>query len=471
MNDSRIQNFGMNICFKPELYFQPKTEADVLQILASHVGKKIRAHGSKHAWSPLIETQDISIDLSQFNQVEIKNVDGKPYAVIGAGNQIKTILKKLLIHGYTTPSLGLISEQTIAGATSTATHGSGKHSLSHYISSLKIACFDETGSIPQIKTITEGDELKAARCALGCLGIILEITMPVIPIYYVTEKATLCNSMHEIREIIHRAPLSQFYIFPHSWGLFAQERKVAEVNHRQGFAGIYRIYWFLTLDFGMHFFIKLAAAWLKSRYLVRTLFKYVFPLFIFPKWVVTDRSDQQLIMEHELFRHLEIELFVADSKLESAAQFISEILKAADNSAYKINETVLKQLEENNLVSQFKKIRGIYCHHYPICFRRILPDDTLISMTANAVEDWYSISFINYTEPRDHFYELMTFMAQSTFQLYQARIHWGKWFPLNKEEIKSQYPQLELFKSICHKHDPKGVFRNQFIEERLDFNN
>ena len=61
----------------------------------------------------------------------------------------------------TLPSLGLITEQTIAGAISTGTHGSGKASMSHYIEEIRLATYDKRTGEPVVKTIADGDELRA----------------------------------------------------------------------------------------------------------------------------------------------------------------------------------------------------------------------------------------------------------------------------------------------------------------------
>ena len=63
--------------------------------------------------------------------------------------------------------------QTVAGAISTGTHGSGKNSLSHYVEGLRLAAYDEKTGRARIFEITEGPELSVARCSLGCMGVIV----------------------------------------------------------------------------------------------------------------------------------------------------------------------------------------------------------------------------------------------------------------------------------------------------------
>ena len=75
-------------------------------------------------------SDDALIDMRHFNYVRVHKEAGETYATVGGGCQIKHVLAALNKKGLTTPSVGLITEQTIAGAISTGTHGSGKHSLS-----------------------------------------------------------------------------------------------------------------------------------------------------------------------------------------------------------------------------------------------------------------------------------------------------------------------------------------------------
>src|SRR5260221_1208504 len=126
-----VVNFGGNVRFTPRRYYTPQTESDVLEILDRHSGEQIRVVGSRHAWSQAIVSRDVIVDLHHLKHVEITETpEGEIWAAVGGGCQIKCLLDELHARSNATlPTIGLITEQTIAGAISTATHGSGKHSL------------------------------------------------------------------------------------------------------------------------------------------------------------------------------------------------------------------------------------------------------------------------------------------------------------------------------------------------------
>ena len=88
-------------------------------------------------------------------------------------------------------------------------------------------------------------------------------------------------------------------------------------------------------------------------------------------------------------------------------------------------------------------------------------------MTSGSTEDSYAISFITYVEPREDFFALATFLANSMYELFHARIHWGKWFPQTGEQVNQLYPRMDEFHDVCRRFDPNGVFRNKFVAEKL----
>jgi len=380
----------------------------------------------------------VLLDLRQLNEVRVEtNAAGQSIATIGAGCQIKRALAELdRLGGLTLPSVGLISEQAIAGAISTGTHGSGKHSLAHYVSAVGLALYDAESGEPIVRTISGGDELRAARCSLGCLGIILSVQMPVRPQYFVEEHLREYQSLAEVLAAEEQFPLQQFYVLPWRWTYLAQHRREVP-GPRSLLAPLYRAYWFTFIDLGLHLLLLLLVQVLKSPALIRGFYRWLVLLAVIRGWRVVDRSQDQLIMEHELFRHIEIELFVTRSRLEGALQFVREAI--CDSGAD-------------------------YTHHYAICVRKVLPDETLISMSSGQTEPSYAISLISYARPSDRagFFQFAESLAHSMSQRFDARPHWGKYCPFSAAAAERLYPRLGEFREICARYDPRGQFRNEW---------
>src|SRR5437868_11683509 len=126
MQPTAICNFGRNVRFKPRHRYEPVTEQEVLDILDRHGDGKVRVVGALHAWNAGIVCEDAVVSVRHLDHVMIaRGPDGEVYATVGGGCRINALLSRLRRAGVTLPSIGLITQQTIAGAVSTATHGSG----------------------------------------------------------------------------------------------------------------------------------------------------------------------------------------------------------------------------------------------------------------------------------------------------------------------------------------------------------
>lgn len=458
-----ITNFGGNVHFTPAEVYEPHTEDEVLAILNRHAHGKIRVIGSLHSWSPVVQCDGAIVSMRHFDDVRIdREANGDTWATIGAGCPIKVLLRKLHALGNATmPSLGLITEQTIAGAIATATHGSGRHSLSHYISEIRIAAYDAETGAATIFVWTDGPELRAARCALGCMGVVLSVRFRCEPKYNVTEAIVPCDTLEEALAGEEVFTLQQFYLVPHLGRYFAQRRAPVAYQEKRGIAArFYRAWWLWNIDIGLHIVIKLLVSVLKSRSLIRFFYRHVLAKLILKNRTFVDHSDRMLVMKHELFKHLETEIFVPARHIHEAAKFVENIVAVFDGG--EISAELASQLPDPVLFDELKGRRGSFTHHYVITFRRVLADDALISMTSG-LETWYAISFITYVEPRDAFYHMASFLARSMAALFEARLHWGKYFPLDRVAVERAYPELPLFREICRRHDPHGVFRNAFV--------
>ena len=112
------------------------------------------------------------------------------------------------------PSVGFITEQSVAGAISTGTHGSGRHSLSHYVQSIRVARYDRQTGNAVVEEIETGDALLAARCSLGCLGVILSVTMSCRPRYRVEEHFAEYDNLGEVIDAEDVYPICVRKILP-----------------------------------------------------------------------------------------------------------------------------------------------------------------------------------------------------------------------------------------------------------------
>jgi len=129
-------------------------------------GRRIKPAGTGHSFTAAGQTDGIRLDLSRLSGVY--SVEGN-LVTVGAGTSIHDLNRLLAARGLALPNLGDIDVQTISGAISTGTHGTGARlgCLSTFVEGLTMV--DGTGTVVR-------DE-PAARVGLGALGVLTEVTL------------------------------------------------------------------------------------------------------------------------------------------------------------------------------------------------------------------------------------------------------------------------------------------------------
>lgn len=463
-----LANFGRNLRWKARCY-RPRNDDDVLKFLEKHRSERIRAIGSLHSWSEIAQGTGWTLDMSEF-------ADVRPYGrkvQVGAGCTLDKLLEWLdRLAGRTLPTMGVIKRQTISGIISTGTHGSGTPSLSHFVTAVRIAAYDAEGQ-PKIYDRLAGDELKAARCALGCMGILLSIELATVPKYRVRETIRQLPGVQEALGLYALHPLTQFALVPHAWKVVAWERHgmpPGDSGARPIRAWLFRVFNLLGIDIAFH-----AVLWVCVRLgpsAARALMKAMpSTLKLVTGIARVDDAERVLTLKHHLFRHEEMEMFVRESRIAEAAGLLRCAIEIAAGDVSEPPAAIGRALREAGLYEDLMRLRGSYVHHYPMLFRRVEPDDTLISMSGSSDEAWFSFSLFTYHPPRrrQRFHELCSWCARAMNALFGARLHWGKHYPaaLDVRATTRVHAGLPAFNELRRALDPHGVFHNDFTDRVL----
>lgn len=184
---------GGNQSATPAFTVRPRNEQEALDAVrfAIREGLPVRAVGSGHSSSPLVQTGGVLMDMAGLSAITGTDQLGGRRARALAGTTINAFGGDALWEkGLALSNQGDIDKQQIAGALATSTHGSGKD-LGSFSSKLRwVKLINGYGEIVEIG---EGQlrELRAAQTALGTLGgIFLEVELEVEDSYYLQEQIT-----------------------------------------------------------------------------------------------------------------------------------------------------------------------------------------------------------------------------------------------------------------------------------------
>lgn len=185
-----LSNFqGKHACASAVRVARPVTLRDCSESVAN--AGKVRANGAGHSWNPgLFCSSDgsdgVNVDASGVRSVSSASRfwldEGGGFVRADAGMTTRTLLDGLAERGYTLPAFPWFIDQTIGGAVATATHGSSLRWGS--LSSQLVACtvVKADGSIDRYDETTTSEALfNALRASVGRLGVIVDVTLRVVP--------------------------------------------------------------------------------------------------------------------------------------------------------------------------------------------------------------------------------------------------------------------------------------------------
>ena len=200
---------GASVC-------HPRSEQEVIDIVTAcgRTGGKIKVVGAGHSWSdaflPASNSRDVIV-MRLDCMSELVSVDKARLRVtVEAGMTIKALFVKLREHGLSLPVVGSITEQHIAGAIATATHGSSvrQGNLATLVMGMRIVL--ASGQMLELHEGKDEGRLQLARVHLGALGVVTRVTLRVERMFYVMERIDRVRLSDVPRQLLAYAESDDF---------------------------------------------------------------------------------------------------------------------------------------------------------------------------------------------------------------------------------------------------------------------
>ncbi|MEU3504505.1 D-arabinono-1,4-lactone oxidase [Streptomyces hundungensis] len=219
-SNSTWRNWAGNITARPARAVSPASTAELADVVrrAAERGLTVKAVGTGHSFTAAAATDGVLIRPDLLTG--IRELDRAAMTVtVEAGTPLKRLNAALAREGLSLTNMGDIMEQTVAGATSTGTHGTGRDSASiaAQITALELVTAD--GSLLTCSPKENPEVFAAARIGLGALGVVSAITFAVEPIFLLTareEPMAFDRVTAEFEELFAENEHFEFYWFPHT---------------------------------------------------------------------------------------------------------------------------------------------------------------------------------------------------------------------------------------------------------------
>ena len=421
-SDYAFENWSHTIQFRPSRFCLPRTEQQVVEIVkeARAAGTRVRTQGAGHSFSQLLATTDTLVSLDALERPI--TVQGHRVTVPG-GMRLKCAIEELRKRGHAFKNLGSITEQSIAGAFSTGTHGSGLRlgAIATQVVGVRMV----TGN-GDVHTISEQDtrDLAAARINLGALGIITEVTLECVPDHQLEYSAYMTTFEDVISEID---------------ALNAENDRV--------------VLWWLLLPVGRRDTVALIT---KNSGAARgTLSRAsAAPGAAVPRRLAMDEQDLREVAKAAPVRGFNRIRHVVSSYDEALTIPLLPVFHRECEYAIPVEKTVdaLKAMRE--VLEE-----GDLSLTLPVEVRFVAKDDILLSPCLGCNVCYIGAStLLNSTEVFERFEPIMKSLG--------GKPHWGKNFTITQREVQDMYPaSYETFRTVRDQFDPKRVFANSMLNE------
>lgn len=432
LDRGRWSNWSGGVTCKPRRMVSPQNEVELAAAIRSAEGT-VRVPGSGHSFTPLCASDDELIDLSSFSGLKSAAAQSGT-ATFLAATPLWAVGPALHSHGLALKNMGDIDRQTLAGAVSTGTHGTGR-SLGSFSSDVRgFRLVLANGGVLNCSTKENAEIFAAGRLALGMFGVLSEITIAVRPNYRLTEDNFLMNSADLFRrldDLVSSNRHFEFFWFPYSDAavckvlnetdrLVPEPRSSDEMRRRGArygaadrvFAGINAVLPALP-------FLLRPTHGLISRMMPKSAgARWSYEIFPSPRPV----------------RFNEMEYAVP---IERAADCLRELVSA---------------IRGKNISTGF-----------PLEFRSVAADDVWLSpfyrrdSATIAIHQYHRIDTTELFEA-----------GEAIFRVHGGRPHWGKRHTRSRAELVELYPAFERFIALRRDLDPKGKFLNFYLKTMFE---
>lgn len=428
-----FQNFAGTVTAAPSVR-QSVASLDQLGGLlesAAQTGHTVRTVGAGHSFTPLAKTDDVLLDLDGFQGIE--EVDALTHDVtFRAGTRLWQVPDLLEPFGLALENMGDIDRQSIAGAISTGTHGTGLKftGFSGAVTALRLMLADGT----QVRaSATEHSELfQAARVGLGALGVISHVRLRCVP-HYMMHAAETIEAIEPLTEsFIERVALEdhlEFFWFPGTGN--------AQVKTNTRLPG----------DTPAKAPGKLTA-WMNDELLSNCGLQAICSAgAAMPRMIPRLNGFASRVLSDRSYTASWNQTFISPRRVK-----FTEMEYA---------------LPLENFAAAFAELRRYFTTRpapvvFPLEVRTTAGDDTWLG-TASGRNSVY-IAVHRYIRDRvpQYFPEM-----ESILRSHGGRPHWGKQHTLRAPDLAQLYPRFQDFRAVRQQVDPQGLFVNDYLRELL----
>lgn len=421
---------GDQSCVPFEIVF-PASRDELTDVVAAAAaaGRKVSVAGSGHSFTETAMTEGTMVRIEALKGILDADPDSG-LARVGAGTVLADLNEELAALGLAMENLGDIDRQTLAGAISTGTHGTGARlrNISAQVEGLELVLAD--GSVRHLTAATHPELLRAARVGVGALGAIAAVTMRCVPAFSLSRvdsprpRDEVLDSFQDLADANDHFEL---FTFPYADNALVLERNRSENPPRPR---------------------GRAAAYLND--------------VVLENWALGALSATGKAFPDRIPA-----LSRLAGRLASASRTIDRSDRVfANDRRVRFTEMEYGVPREHGPEAARRVIEWVRQNRYPVFFpiemRVAAGDDASLSPSHGRDTAYIAVHQYRGMEWRPYFEAV-----EEVMDSYGGRPHWGKRHFQTAENLAPRYPAWQEFQRARDELDPNRVFTNAYAERVL----
>jgi|NGEPerStandDraft_13_1074530.scaffolds.fasta_scaffold00449_2 L-gulonolactone oxidase len=415
----------------PAAIERPGTRGELVDVVgrAAAAGQSTRVAASGHSFTDIALTDGVMLRSEGLDRVlELDRASG--LVRVEAGITLARLAEALETYGLALENQGDIDRQTLAGAISTATHGTGARfrNMSAQVEGVELVLAD--GSVTELSADSDLDGLQSARVGLGALGVLYSVTLRTVPAFTirrVDRPASLGETLAGLDELVDSHDHFELYAFPHTEVAILRESERTDEPPRPRSPVAEFIQEVVIENWAVEALARLSRRVPSlTPWLARTFTDQI------GRSVKVERSHRVYASDRRV-RFTEMEYAIPREHGAEAVRRVFELIES----------------------------EGLHVS-FPIEVRFVAPDDVFLSPSHGRDTCYVAVHMFRGVEWERYFRGVEAIMDS-----YDGRPHWGKRHFQTAETLAHRYPRWSDFQRVRSRLDPEGRFANPYTRRVL----
>ncbi|MEU8519412.1 D-arabinono-1,4-lactone oxidase [Streptomyces sp. NPDC048577] len=428
------RNWAGNVTSRPVREVSPASAEELAEAVtkAAGDGLRVKSVGTGHSFTAIAATDGLLIRPHLL--AGIRRIDREAMTVtVESGTPLERLNAALAREGLSLTNMGDIMAQTVAGATSTGTHGTGRDSasLAAQIRELELVTADG-----RVLTCSEqgNDEERAlfaaARIGLGALGVITALTFAVEPLFLLNareEPMTFDRVTSEFDALHAENEHFEFYWFPHTDNCNTKRnnRSAGPAAPTGRFSG-----------------------WIEDEFLSNGVFQLACSLGrAVPPVIPSVAKISSRALSARTYTDIPYKVFTSPRRV----RFMEMEYALPREAAVSALREVKAMIERSPLKVSF-----------PVEVRTAPADDIPLSTASGRETAYVAVHLYKGTPHRAYFTAVERIMTA-----HGGRPHWGKVHTRDAGHLAEVYPRFAEFTALRDRLDPDRLFANDYLRRVL----